>query len=107
MNLNHNEKEILDYLSDGEWHCMASPYFYQKDDRARISSLNKKGYVVVGVPCTFHKHDSMRLKMRKLTQIPDTPPKECCYSFGVFQTHSPDCVVRKTEKVRKAAHTLF
>lgn len=65
--MTHHE-QILDYLKDGEWHCMATATFFIKDDRKRISELNKQGFVIEGVPCDGNcgvKHSS-NIFMRKL-----------------------------------------
>lgn len=62
------QQQILEYLSDGEWHCMANANFYMKDDRKRISELREQGHVILSQPCDGRcgvKHNS-RLLMRKL-----------------------------------------
>lgn len=62
------QQQILEYLSDGEWHCMTTANFYMKDDRKRISELREQGHVILSQPCDGRcgvKHNS-RLLMRKL-----------------------------------------
>lgn len=62
------QQQILNYLSDGEWHCMANANFFMKDDRKRISELRDMGHVILSKPCDGRcrvKHNS-RLLMRKL-----------------------------------------
>ena len=51
IKLSPQQKLIVDYLRDGDWHCMAGANFFMKDDRKRISELNQKGFVIQGVPC--------------------------------------------------------
>lgn len=66
------QKLILNYLEDGDWHCMANADFYMKDDRKRISELNAKGYVIQGSKCDGRcgkKHTSPVL-MRRLVERP-------------------------------------
>ncbi len=74
MKLSPQETQIIDYLNDGEWHCMASGTFFMKDDRARISALKKKGYVIDGEPCDSRakcpKNHHSSVLMRKLIQAP-------------------------------------
>lgn len=62
------QQQILNYLSDREWHCMANANFYMKDDRKRISELRDQGHIILSQPCDGRcgvKHNS-RLLMRKL-----------------------------------------
>lgn len=72
--LTPQQKQIIGYLNDGEWHCMASADFYMKDDRTRISELRKIGYSFQEEPCDSRaqckvKHSS-RLYMRRLISAP-------------------------------------
>lgn len=72
--LSPQQKKIIEHLADGEWHCMASPKFFIKDDRKRISELNDKGYVIIGQPCDIRgkcglKHTS-NVFMRRLEGKP-------------------------------------
>lgn len=74
--LTPQQKKILDYLADGEWHCMANANFYMKDDRKRISELNDKGYDIQGERCKGMcgiKH-SAGIYMRRLAALP--PPNK-------------------------------
>lgn len=62
------QQQILEYLGDGEWHCMTTANFFMKDDRKRISELKDQGHVILSQPCDGRcgvKHNS-RLLMRKL-----------------------------------------
>ena len=75
--LTPQQKLIVDYLADGEWHCMTNSGFFMKDDRTRISELRKKGYVFDETPCDkrcgiIH---SARLVMRKILKTPGIPVK--------------------------------
>lgn len=70
--LSPQEKLIVTLLNDGAWHCVTKELFI-KDDRARISALNKKGYVINGEKwcegaCGV-KHYA-KLKMRRLEGKP-------------------------------------
>ena len=71
MKLTPQQKIILNYLWDREWHCMAGNYM--KDDRTRISELKDMGFDIVGRPCESRcgKTHSSRLHMRKLNSISD------------------------------------
>ncbi len=73
--LTPQQQKIIDYLQDGEWHCMASVDFYMKDDRKRISELIAKGYVIEGESCKSiesgcAKQHSSKVYMRRLRQSP-------------------------------------
>lgn len=75
MHLSPQEKLIVNLLSDGAWHCPTKELF-MKDDRARISALRKKGYVIGDKLCTGTcgmKHYS-KPKMRRLEGVP--PPNK-------------------------------
>lgn len=64
--------KILKLLNDKKWHCsLEIQKLYIRDDRKRISELNKSGYLIIGEPCDIHIHDS-RLFMRKLIRKPKT-----------------------------------
>ena len=72
------QQKIIDYLRDQQWHCMATPGFFIKDDRKRISELNQegsylhgKGYYVNGMKCDGRcgvKH-SARIFMRRIEKL--------------------------------------
>src|SRR3990167_8567864 len=72
IHLSPQEKQIVSYLADGEWHCMTPPdqSFFMKDDRARFSALKRKGYIFESKPCELHNHPS-RLFMRRLVKPPE------------------------------------
>lgn len=77
LHLSPQEAKIIEYLSGGDWKCLATPDFYMKDDRARISALRRKGYVINSMPCdgrcaTNHKS---RVLMRMLVSKPEIPMK--------------------------------
>lgn len=70
----NQHQQILNYLADGDWHCMANANFYMKDDRKRISELNRSGYQILGKPCDGRcgvKHSS-RVFMRKRNRLYET-----------------------------------
>jgi len=71
MRLSPNQRKIVDYLADGEWRCFATPDFFMKDDRKRISELNDAmGFVIEGMKCDGRcgiKHKSNVL-MRRLVE---------------------------------------
>ena len=70
MRLSPNQRKIVDYLADGEWRCFATPDFFMKDDRKRISELNAMGFVIEGMKCDGRcgiKHKSNVL-MRRLVE---------------------------------------
>lgn len=72
MKLSRQKQQIIDYLADGEWKCFATPNFFIKDDRKRISELNEMGYEIDGKPCDKRcniKHSS-GVFMRKLVSTP-------------------------------------
>lgn len=71
--LSPQQNQIVSYLSDGEWRCMASADFYMKDDRTRISELRRIGYEIDGKPCDRRcgvRHSS-NVFMRKLVKVPN------------------------------------
>lgn len=72
VHLTPQQGQIIDYLNDGEWHCMANPGFYMKDDRTRISELIRKGYEIQSQPCDgrCRVDHSARIFMRKLVEAP-------------------------------------
>lgn len=81
MKLTPQQKQIIDYLNDGEWHCMTNATFFMKDDRTRISELRRMGYFFEEQPCDSRakckiQHNA-RLYMRRLIEAPkvSTPPK--------------------------------
>lgn len=67
------EQKILNMLADGEWHC-PTVELYMKDDRARISGLKKKGYMIDGsLNCTnSDHHHTSPVKLRRLVSSPET-----------------------------------
>lgn len=70
--LSPQQQKIVDYLADGEWRCFATPDFFIKDDRKRISELNAMGYVIEGMKCDGRcdvKHSS-NVFMRRLVERP-------------------------------------
>ena len=47
-----HHKKILALLSDKKWHCGSEiTDLFIKDDRKRISELNKSGYLIIGERC--------------------------------------------------------
>ena len=79
MRLTPQQKKVIGYLSDGDWHCMANHDFFMKDDRKRISELNNLGYKIEGKPCDGRcgiRH-SARLLMRRINK----KPKPVTFSF--------------------------
>lgn len=71
MKLTPQQKQLIDLLADGQWHCTVSEQF-MKDDRARISELRHKGFVFDESRkiCDRHNHGS-KLKLRRLISFPD------------------------------------
>lgn len=69
--LSPQEKLIVNLLDDGAWHCPTKELF-MKDDRARISSLRKKGYVIGDKLCdgSCGMNHYSRPKMRRLEGKP-------------------------------------
>ncbi len=70
--LSPSQQKIVDYLADGAWHCMANATFFMKDDRTRISELNRLGYEIIGSKCDQRckvAHSSA-IVMRKLVTRP-------------------------------------
>lgn len=66
------QTKILNLLEDYQWHCGNEiTQLYIKDDRKRISELNKAGYKIIGEPCNLHTHNA-RVYMRKLISGPDS-----------------------------------
>jgi hypothetical protein len=80
--LTPQQQKIIDFLADGRWHCMADTFF-MKDDRKRISELNKLGYEIIGMKCdrSCGKKHSSRVYMRKLKGSPtvEVKPKPTFY----------------------------
>lgn len=66
------QQKIIDYLQDGNWHCMANVDFFMKDDRKRISELNARGYEIEGTTCDGRCkiNHSARIFMRRITKRP-------------------------------------
>lgn len=67
-----NREKIIDYLKDGDWHCFATPGFFMKDDRTRISELRRMGYTFDERGCDGRcnvSHNS-KLLMRRLVSAP-------------------------------------
>lgn len=74
--LTPQQRLIVNYLEDMEWHCMASAEFFMKDDRKRISELNQRGYEIEGTKCDGRcgvKH-SARVFMRRIVRVPPLNP---------------------------------
>ena len=74
MHLSPQEKQIIDLLSDGEWHCPTKELF-MKDDRARISALLKKGYQIVSdryCDGSCGMRHNARVKLRRLVSMPES-----------------------------------
>lgn len=74
-NTNHisgQQKQIIDYILDGEWHCFASDSFFMKDDRTSISKLRKKGFQFESIACDKRcgKNHFSSVYMRKLLAVP-------------------------------------
>lgn len=81
--LSPQERMIINLLTDGMWHCPTKELF-MKDDRARISSLRKKGYVIEDKLCDGNcgmKHYS-KPKMRRLES---TPPLNIYQQFHLIK----------------------
>jgi hypothetical protein len=76
MELSRQENQIVSILRDRAWHCGLEWLDGIKDDRARISKLNKgymlsRGYEIKGARCTSHPKGfhSSRLFMRRAEKI--------------------------------------
>ena len=76
-----DEQIIIDYLQGGEWKCVWQAYKI-KDDRARISGINKKfkagkiNFWIEGKRCDGRcgmKHES-NIFMRRLRKAPNMAP---------------------------------
>lgn len=78
MKLSRQQKKIIDYLEDGEFHCMANPSFFIKDDRTRISELRRKGYEFDSRACDKRcgVQHAARLVMRRIVAVPPPSPFE-------------------------------
>lgn len=63
-----HHSRILKLLQSGKWIC-STKFEYMRDARKRISELNHAGYLIEGMPCDIHIHDS-RIFMRKLVRKP-------------------------------------
>ena len=70
IHLSPQEKKVVEYLQSGEWKCMATSAFFIKDDRARITALNRKGYTIEGELCDSRANcgiqHSSKVFMRRL-----------------------------------------
>lgn len=75
MKLTPQHKRILEMLEDGNYHCPTLELF-MKDDRKRISELNKGGYTIIGDKiCTNSEHHhTSPVKLRRLISSPDIIP---------------------------------
>lgn len=72
MRLTPQQKKIVEYLADGNWHCMATADFFIKDDRTRISELNRMGYEIEALRCDGRcgvEHSS-GIVMRRIVKKP-------------------------------------
>lgn len=81
MKLSPQQEQIVKVLRDREWHC-SSEFGYIKDDRRRITDLNRgymleKGYEIIGKPCDGRcgKKHSSGLFMRKAVKKETDPRK--------------------------------
>lgn len=66
------QKQIIEMLADRKYHC-PTVELYLKDDRKRISELNKMNYVIIGdkyCEDPYHRHMS-KVKLRKLLLTPE------------------------------------
>ena len=72
MELSPQQQKVVDFLADGEWHCMADGFF-MKDDRKRISELNALKFEIIGIKCDKRCgiNHSSRVQMRRLVERPD------------------------------------
>ena len=75
-----DEQIIIAYLEGGEWRCVWNAY-HIKDDRARISGINRKykagkiDFWIEGTRCDFRcgtQHES-GIYMRRLVERPKSP----------------------------------
>ena len=71
------QTQIINLLSDGEYHCPTAELF-MKDDRKRISELRKMGYEFDSPPCDKKCgiNHSSRVVMRRLMAEPTIPLPE-------------------------------
>jgi hypothetical protein len=85
MKLTPQQKQLIELLADGQWHCTVSEQF-MKDDRARISELRHKGFIFdeSGKICDRHNHGS-KLKLRRLISFPDNFVHP--YEQGLYEAH--------------------
>lgn len=79
--LSPQQEQIVSKLRDYQWHC-SSEWPYIKDDRARISNLNRfymkgKGFEIIGMTCDGRcgKHHSSGLFMRKAVPLTSLAPQ--------------------------------
>ena len=72
MHLTPQQKKVVEYLADGNWHCLATPSFFMKDDRKRISELNALGYTIEGIKCDGRcgQGHTSPVKMRRMVNKP-------------------------------------
>ena len=72
MKLTPQQTQIINLLSDGEYHCPTAELF-MKDDRKRISELRKMGYEFDSPPCDKKCgiNHSSRVVMRALVKTPE------------------------------------
>jgi hypothetical protein len=76
MELSRQQNIIVSALRDKKWHCGSEWLDGMKDDRARITALNRgymlsKGYFINGERCTIHPKGfhSSGLFMRRAVKI--------------------------------------
>ena len=89
MKLSPSQQKIIDYLENGDWHCMANANFFMKDDRKRISELNQKGYKIIGMPCDRRcgvSHASNVL-MRQLIERPINHNRDFIKGVGHLKSY--------------------
>lgn len=64
--------QILELLSDNQWHCAKEirDKIFAYDYRKRISELNQKGFEIKSEPCHDHNHSS---NLHRYKFIPKEP----------------------------------
>ena len=82
MHLSPQQQVIVEKLRSKDWVC-SSEFGYIKDDRRRITDLNRgymleKGYEIIGKPCDGRcgKNHSSGLFMRKAVKLGEKSPEQ-------------------------------
>lgn len=99
LKLSPQQQVIVEKLRSKDWVC-SSEFGYIKDDRRRITDLNRgymleKGYEIIGKPCDGRcgKNHSSGLFMRKAVRLSEKTPEQLAQmSLDYFNNLEPKTI---------------